>query len=112
MELPYPIMVTRREDKVLGRYRDMDVNAVPLDLPITGQVTNNVNTLRLWKAEPAEESDFNLFNSQRFDDAVTSRNRVQDICRVLYPIDTTYDGNVLRVLHQYYFVSASLQTIV
>lgn len=112
MELPYPFMVTRREDKVLVRYRDMDVYAVPLDLPITGQGTNNVNTLRLWKAEPAEEFDFNLFNSQRFDDAVISRNRVQDICRVLYPNDTTYDGKVLRVRQQYFFVSASLQTIV
>lgn len=112
MELPYPFMVTRREDKVLVRYRDMDVFAVPLDLPITGHGTDNVNTLRLWKAEPAEEFDFNLFNSQRFDDAVIQRNRVQDICRVLYPNDTTYDGKVLRVRQQYFFVSASLQTIV
>jgi len=65
-----------------------------------------------WKVEPAEEFDFNLFNSQRFDDAVIMRNRVQDICRVLYPNDTTYDGKVLRVRQQYFFVSASLQTIV
>jgi starch phosphorylase len=112
MELPYPFTVMRREDKVLVRYNDMDVYAVPYDLPITGYGTLAVNTLRLWKAEPAEEFDFNLFNSQRFDDAVISRNRVQDICRVLYPNDTSYDGKVLRVRQQYFFVSASLQTIV
>lgn len=112
MELPYPFMVMRREDKVLVRYQDMDVYAVPMDLPVTGSKTANINTLRLWKVEPAEEFDFNLFNSQRFDDAVIQRNRVKDICRVLYPNDTTYDGKVLRVRQQYFFVSASLQTIV
>ena len=112
MELPYPFLATRREDKVLVHYRDMDVYAVPWDLPVTGWGTKNVNTIRLWKVEPAEEFDFNLFNSQRFDDAVIMRNRVQDICRVLYPNDTTYDGKVLRVRQQYFFVSASLQTIV
>ena len=112
MELPYPFLVMRREDKTLVRFRDMDVYAVPLDLPVTGHGTANVNTLRLWRVEPAEEFDFNLFNSQRFDDAVIQRNRVMDICRVLYPNDTTYDGKVLRVRQQYFFVSASLQTIV
>lgn len=112
MELPYPFLVTRREDKVLVHYQDMDVFAVPWDLPITGWNTRNVNTIRLWQAEPAEEFDFNLFNSQRFDDAVIMRNRVKDICRVLYPNDTSYDGKVLRVRQQYFFVSASLQTIV
>lgn len=111
-ELPYPFLVSRREDKVLVRFRDMDVYAVPFDLPVTGHGTRNVNTLRLWKVEPAEEFDFNLFNSQRFDDAVIQRNRVMDICRVLYPNDTSYDGKVLRVRQQYLFVSASLQTIV
>ncbi len=112
MELPYPFMVMRREDKVLVHFRDMNVFAVPMDLPVTGHGTDNVNTLRLWRVEPAEEFDFNLFNSQRFDDAVIERNRVMDICRVLYPNDTSYDGKVLRVRQQYFFVSASLQNIV
>lgn len=112
MELPYPFTVMRREDKVLVRFPDMNVYAVPMDLPVTGYHTSNVNTLRLWRVEPAEEFDFNLFNSQRFDDAVIERNRVKDICRVLYPNDTSYDGKVLRVRQQYFFVSASLQTIV
>jgi len=49
MELPYPFLATRREDKVLVRYRDMDVYAVPWDLPVTGWGTKNVNTIRLWE---------------------------------------------------------------
>lgn len=111
MEKGYPFMVRREKDRMLVHYQDMDVYAVPFDIPITGYGTDNVNTLRLWRAEPAEEFDFNLFNSQRFDDAVISRNRVNDIYRVLYPNDTSYDGKVLRVRQQYFFVSASLQSI-
>ena len=112
MEQPYPFVVRRNGQAVRVHYQDMDVIAVPYDMPITGYKTDNINTLRLWKAEPAEEFDFNLFNSQRFDDAVIQRNRVNDICRVLYPNDSSYDGKVLRVRQQYFFVSASLQTIV
>jgi starch phosphorylase len=112
MEHGYPLMVRHDADSVRVHYNDMDVIAVPYDLPITGYHTDNVNTLRLWCALPAEEFDFNLFNSQRFDDAVEQRNRVEDIWRVLYPNDSSYDGKVLRVRQQYFFVSASLQDIV
>ncbi len=110
-EQGYPFLIPCRDDTALIHYNDLDVYAVPYDIAITGYGTDNVNTLRLWQAEPAEEFDFNLFNSQRFDDAVRERNRVEDICRVLYPNDTTYDGKVLRVRQQYFFVSASLQVI-
>ena len=112
MEMGYPFTLQRFQEKVKVHYNDMDVWAIPCDLPITGYGTKNINLLRLWKAEPAEEFDFNLFNSQRFDDAVIQRNRVNDIWRVLYPNDTSYDGKVLRVRQQYFFVSASLQDIV
>lgn len=112
MEEGYPFIIRREEERELVHYEDMDVYAVPYDLPITGYGTKNVNTLRLWKAEPAQEFDFNLFNSQRFDDAVIERNRVNDIYRVLYPNDSSYDGKVLRVRQQYFFVSASLQSLV
>lgn len=112
MESGYPFIVRREEERVKVHYNDIDVWAVPYDMPITGYATSNVNRLRLWKPEPAQEFDFNLFNSQRFDDAVMERNRVNDIWRVLYPNDTSYDGKVLRVRQQYFFVSASLQDIV
>ena len=111
MELPYPFNCRREDEKVLVRYADLDVWAIPYDLPVTGYATDNINVLRLWRPEPAEDFDFNLFNSQRFDDAVIERNRVQDIYRVLYPNDTSYDGKVLRVRQQYFFTSASLQSI-
>lgn len=112
MENGYPFVIPRYEDKIRVHFNDFDVWAIPCDMPITGYNTHNVNRLRLWKCEPAQEFDFNLFNSQRFDDAVIERNRVHDIFRVLYPNDTSYDGKVLRVRQQYFFVSASLQDIV
>ncbi len=112
MESGYPFVVRREEERVKVHYNDIDVWAVPYDMPVTGYGTRNVNRLRLWKPEPAQEFDFNLFNSQRFDDAVMERNRVNDIWRVLYPNDTSYDGKVLRVRQQYFFVSASLNDIV
>ena len=112
MERGYPFTLARYDEKVKVHYNDIDVWAIPFDLPITGYGTKNINLLRLWKAEPAQEFDFNLFNSQRFDDAVIERNRVNDIWRVLYPNDTSYDGKVLRVRQQYFFTSASLQDIV
>ncbi|MEA4888911.1 MAG: glycogen/starch/alpha-glucan phosphorylase [Clostridiaceae bacterium] len=111
MERDYPFLIRREQARVRVHYQDMDVFAVPYDMPITGYKTDNINTLRLWKAEPAQEFDFNLFNAQRFDDAVVKRNHVDDIYRVLYPNDTSYDGKVLRVRQQYFFVSASLQNI-
>ena len=108
----YPFYIRREEQPRIVQFDDMTVRAVPYDMPITGYGTDNVGTLRLWKAEPMEEFDYDAFNSQRFTDAIVERERVMDLCRVLYPNDTTYGGKVLRVRQQYFFVSASLQAMI
>lgn len=108
----YPFVVRRETEARTVRFDDMHLRAVPYDMPITGYGTDNVGTLRLWKAEPLEEFDYDAFNSQRFTDAIVERERVMDLCRVLYPNDTTYAGKVLRVRQQYFFVSASLQAMI
>ena len=112
MEEGYPFVIRHEEAQRLVRYRDMTVRAIPYDMPITGYGTKNVGNLRLWKAEPLEEFDYDAFNSQRFTEAIVERERASDISRVLYPNDTTYEGKVLRVRQQYFFCSASLQQIV
>ena len=112
MEEGYPFVIRHEEAQRLVRYRDMTVRAIPYDMPITGYGTKNVGNLRLWKAEPLEEFDYDAFNSQRFTEAIVERERTSDISRVLYPNDTTYEGKVLRVRQQYFFCSASLQQIV
>ncbi|EFG82568.1 phosphorylase, glycogen/starch/alpha-glucan family [Corynebacterium ammoniagenes DSM 20306] len=112
MENGYDFIVRRASEQWRVHFDDMEVRAIPYDMPITGYGTNNVGTLRLWKAEPIAEFDYDAFNSQRFTEAIVEREKVMDICRVLYPNDTTYEGKVLRVRQQYFFVSASLQEIV
>lgn len=112
MEEGYPFVLRHEEEQRIVRYGDLHVRAIPYDMAITGYGTDNVGTLRLWKAEPIEEFDYAAFNSQRFTDAIVDRERTNDISRVLYPNDTTYEGKVLRVRQQYFFVSASLQEIV
>lgn len=112
MENGYPFVVRHAGEQRRVHFDDMDVRAIPYDMPIVGYGTENVGTLRLWKSEPIEDFDYDAFNSQRFTDAIIERERVMDICRVLYPNDTTYEGKVLRVRQQYFFVSASLQMMV
>ncbi|OFP31220.1 glycogen/starch/alpha-glucan phosphorylase [Corynebacterium sp. HMSC068G04] len=112
MENGYDFIIRRASEQRLVHFDDMDVRAIPYDMPITGYGTDNVGTLRLWKSEPIDEFDYDAFNSQRFTEAIVERERVMDICRVLYPNDTTYEGKVLRVRQQYFFVSASLQQMI
>lgn len=112
MEEGYPFVIRHEEDQREVAYADLTVRAIPYDMPITGYGTSNVGTLRLWKAEPVEEFDYDAFNSQRFTDAIVDRERTMDISRVLYPNDSTFEGKVLRVRQQYFFVSASLQEMV
>ena len=69
MEEGYPFVTRREERSRIVSYADLTVRAVPYDIAITGYGTKNVGTLRLWKAEPIEEFDYDAFNSQRFTDA-------------------------------------------
>ncbi|MDO4665025.1 MAG: glycogen/starch/alpha-glucan phosphorylase [Actinomycetaceae bacterium] len=112
MEEGYPFVIRREEESRIVSFADMTVHAIPYDMPITGYGTDNVGTLRLWRAEPMEDFDYDAFNSQRFSEATLERERVSDLSRVLYPNDTTFEGKVLRVRQQYFFVSASLQMMI
>ncbi|MCT4594064.1 MAG: glycogen/starch/alpha-glucan phosphorylase [Anaeromicrobium sp.] len=107
-----PWSLRKEEDTVLVRFLDQIVKAVPYDTPIIGYGTNNINTLRLWQCEPLLDFDFELFNEQKYDEAVRGKNKAQDISRVLYPNDSNDEGKILRLKQQYFFVSASLQDLV
>ena len=90
-------------------FPDHTVLAVPYDVPVIGYGTNNINTLRLWQCEAEEELDFNAFNDQDYLRALTQKNKAEDITRVLYPNDSTWEGKRLRIKQQYVLSSASLQ---
>lgn len=104
-----PWSVRRIEDKVLIEFADETIQAIPYDTPIVGYGTDNINTLRLWKAESVDAFDFKLFNDQAYDESVALKNSAEDISRVLYPNDSEQAGKILRLKQQYFFVSASLQ---
>ncbi len=106
-----PWGLRREDEKVIVRFADQTIVAVPYDMPIIGYNTNNIGTLRLWQAEAEKPFDFNLFNEQQYDKSVSAANRAEDISRVLYPNDSTDAGKILRLKQQYFFCSASLQDI-
>ena len=90
-------------------FPDHTVLAVPYDVPVIGYGTENINTLRLWQCEAEEELDFNAFNDQDYSRALAAKNKAEDITRVLYPNDSTWEGKRLRIKQQYVLSSASLQ---
>ncbi len=104
-----PWSYRRYNHTVKVSFPDHTVLAVPYDVPVIGYGTDNVGTLRLWQCEAEEELDFNAFNDQDYLRALTQKNKAEDISRVLYPNDSTWEGKRLRIKQQYVLSSASLQ---
>ena len=104
-----PWSYRRYNHTVKVAFPDHTVLAVPYDVPVIGYGTDNVGTLRLWQCEAEEELDFNAFNDQDYLRALAQKNKAEDITRVLYPNDSTWEGKRLRIKQQYVLSSASLQ---
>ena len=88
------------------------VRAVPYDVPVPGYRNHTVNTLRLWKAEYTREGMYDQLRYGDYRRALHYKDLTQQISRFLYPDDTTYEGRKLRLMQEYFFVSAGLQSIV
>ena len=112
LKYPDPWCIRREDQAQIVNFADSTVVAVPYDMAIIGYGTKNVNTLRMWQAEPVEGFDFLAFNDGRYDDAVKNKNNCENISKVLYPNDNSYEGKILRLKQQYFFSSASLQDII
>ena len=106
-----PWCIRRNEDTVIVEFADQKVKAVPYDMAVIGYGTDNINTLRLWQAEAINDFNFLEFNSCNYEAAVKEKNAAENISKVLYPNDNSYEGKVLRLKQQYFFSSASLQDI-
>ena len=104
-----PWSYRRYNHTVKVKFPEHTVLAVPYDVPVIGYGTQNIGTLRLWQCEAEEELDFNAFNDQDYLRALNAKNKAEDITRVLYPNDTTWEGKRLRLKQQYVLSSASLQ---
>lgn len=88
------------------------VLAVPRDMLISGYKTNCVNTLRLWDAKSPKSLDMRLFSSGEYVKSMEQRTMAEVITKVLYPADDTTEGKILRIKQQYFFVSATAQSVV
>ena len=107
-----PWSIRKDDEAVIVEFDKLKVRAVPYDTPIIGYGNNNINTLRLWKSEPINEFDFELFNEQEYAAALKEKNEAENISRVLYPTDSKKEGKLLRLKQQYFLVSASLKDII
>ena len=89
-----------------------DVLAVPKDMEIAGYGTDHVNVLRLWDAKSPTPLDMSLFSRGEYLKATEQKAMAESIAKVLYPEDNHYEGKSLRLKQQYFFVSATVQSIV
>ena len=96
------------------KFRHLDYNTVigmPYDMPISGYDSKLVNTLRLWKARSPQVINMNEFNRGDYAMAMKDRELAEVVSKILYPEDNHYEGKLLRLKQQYFFVSATIQWI-
>lgn len=85
---------------------------IPYDRPVVGFGGKTVNTLRLWTAAAANYFDFQEFSSGAFAEALGDTLAAESVTRVLYPDDSTSQGQGLRFLQEYFLVACSLADLV
>ncbi|MDP8162625.1 glycogen/starch/alpha-glucan phosphorylase [Pasteurella skyensis] len=89
-----------------------ELTALAYDQMIPGYQNDSAATLRLWSANAGDTFDLNDFNKGDYVGAVEKRSSIENVSRVLYPNDSTWEGKRLRLRQEYFLVSASLQDIV
>ena len=87
------------------------VDAVPYDMNISGYDTDAVNRIRLWHSQAPQDFDINIFSRGEYLKASEAKAMAESINKVLYPADDHIEGKSLRLKQQYFFVSASIQSI-
>jgi starch phosphorylase len=88
------------------------VRAVPCDMVIAGYGTAHTNVLRLWDARSPKPVDMSLYSRGEYLKATEEQAMAEVIAKVLYPEDNHIEGKSLRLKQQYFFVSATVQSIV
>ena len=88
-----------------------EVDAVPYDMNVSGYNVPAVNKLRLWTAKAPNDFDMQLFSQGEYVKSLEQKALAESICKVLYPADHHVEGKMLRLKQQYFFVSASMQSI-
>src|SRR5262245_37037939 len=85
---------------------------VPFDRPVVGYGGKTINTLRLWAAAAHDYFNFQEFSSGDFVGALAETLEAESLTRVLYPDDSTSQGQGLRFVQEYFLVACSLADLV
>src|SRR6476620_10129833 len=85
---------------------------IPFDRPVVGYGGKTINTLRLWAAAAHDYFTFQEFSSGDFVGALAETLEAESLTRVLYPDDSTSQGQGLRFMQEYFLVSCSLADLV
>lgn len=106
-----------RMEEINGRVQFIHENydpvlAVPYDVPVKGYRNDKVNSLRLWSARPIDDFDLSTFNQGHFIKAMQRKSEAEAISQILYPSDHGFEGKLLRLRQEYFFVCAGLKRIV
>jgi starch phosphorylase len=88
------------------------VTAIPCDMVVAGYATRHTNVLRLWNARSPKPMDMSLYSKGEYLKATEDQAMAAVIDKVLYPEDNHIEGKSLRLKQQYFFVSATVQSIV
>jgi len=88
--------------------RPSSLTGVPFDRPVIGYGGSTINTLRLWAAAAPGYFNFEEFSQGDFVEALTQTLTAETLTRVLYPDDSTFIGQGLRLVQEYFLVACSL----
>src|SRR5262249_6129954 len=92
--------------------RQSSLIGIPFDRPVVGYGGKTINTLRLWSAAAPREFDFKEFSGGDFVGALAETLSAESLTRVLYPDDSTSQGQGLRFVQEYFLVACSLADLV
>ncbi len=87
------------------------VTAIPRDMLISGYDSPIINTLRLWQSTSPISIDMELFAKGEYLKSMEEKHQAEIISKILYPEDAHDEGKLLRMKQQYFFISASMQTL-
>jgi starch phosphorylase len=92
--------------------RSSTLLGIPYDRPVIGYGGKTINTLRLWAAAAPDEFDFQTFSHGEFVSALAESLAAKSLTRVLYPDDSTTQGQELRFVQEYFLVACSLADLI
>ncbi|HEV3299102.1 MAG TPA: glycogen/starch/alpha-glucan phosphorylase, partial [Planctomycetaceae bacterium] len=94
------------------RGRPSSLIGIPFDRPVVGYGGKTINTLRLWAAAAPDYFDFQEFSHGHFVGALAETLTAESLTRVLYPDDSTAQGQGLRFIQEFFLVACSLGDLI